>query len=142
MSAVEGFPWLALLRALEDFNWGALAWLAWCSYTWVLCVLRYVVTRRSQRAANTPTSREVAANIVASARSRLYRVTVFVALGIRSLTVPPSHLPGDGIISILVGLAFVSLAILEQRDVEREKRVQQRLLRARGDDESNRRVVR
>lgn len=130
------------MRAIEDFNWGGLAWLAWCSYTLVLCIQRYVVTRRSQRAANTPTSREVAANIVASARSRVYRVTVFVALGVRSMTVPPSHLPGDGVISILVGIAFVSLAILEQRDVEREKRVQQRLLRARVYDESSKRVVR
>lgn len=139
---MEGFPWLALLHAIENFNWGALAWITWCSYTWILCIRRYVVTRRSQRAANTPTSREVAANNVASARSRVYRVTVFVALGIRSLTVPPSHQPGDGVISILVGMAFVSLAILEQRDVEREKRVQEGLLRARIYDESNKRVMR
>jgi hypothetical protein len=132
--ALGGFTWLALLRAIEDFNWGAVAWLAWCSYTLVLCIRRYVSTRRSERAANTPTSRQLAAANVASARSRVWRMTVFVALGIRSMIIPPSHLPGDGVISTLVGIAFVSLAIVEQRDVEREVRVQRRLLRARGDD--------
>lgn len=118
--------------SLHDFNWVGLLWTLWCGYTLILCIHRYRSTRVSQRAADTPTSRELAAFNVATASARVYRVSVFVLLGIRSMTIPPSKQPGDGVVAVLIGVAFISLAVLEQWEVRRQIRTQRRLLAVRG----------
>lgn len=59
--------------------------------------------------------------------NRLYRESVFVTMGVRGLFVPDEIQTGNRLINIAIAILFISLAVVDLIEVQREETTQKRL---------------